>query len=328
MTCLTECPNQVTVTSSLASPVMTAPLLPATTPVLAIDLIHSATNGDSNLWAPLAMEDELLTMPSPRIFSAINSLQLLMDSGMDVSKPTTCSRFCLPDTTMPQMMAMVFPQIWQKQMRLRLTPWPSFWMDLTDGNELMTPCILQKSSYEFHAQDVQPRFRFSQDNVHLKLSRPSAAICVFCTVLFGNQSMMLHDGLRQGMQHQADQLEETYYANHVLEHASTPDKLQKAMHNLNIFFPTGLTPLSINFAINGNTSVCFTGLFRTVPQRLKTTIMEMIATAKRGLERVERAGASSGNPPQEDPRMDHLPWGKNLMTQNKPLPNYENRFSG
>ena len=88
VTCSTVCLNQVTVTLSLASLVMTAPLLPATTPVLVTNLMHTASNGDSNLWALLAMEDELLTTPSPLIFSAVDSKQPFLNHDLDGSPHT------------------------------------------------------------------------------------------------------------------------------------------------------------------------------------------------------------------------------------------------
>ncbi|XP_037476044.1 uncharacterized protein LOC119353528 [Triticum dicoccoides] len=44
-------------------------------------------------------------------------------------------RSCLPDTPKLSLMAMAFQQVWWQWMRLRPTPWPSFWRDLADGNE-------------------------------------------------------------------------------------------------------------------------------------------------------------------------------------------------
>lgn len=112
VTCSTECSNQVSAMSFL-SPVTTASLLSADTPALVADLVHPATNDDSNRRVPLAMEDELLTSPSPLMFSVVDSVQPFLNRDMDVSLPTR-----------------------HQGLLIRPTPWPSFQMHLADGNEV------------------------------------------------------------------------------------------------------------------------------------------------------------------------------------------------
>uniref|UniRef100_A0A453IS89 TOG domain-containing protein n=1 Tax=Aegilops tauschii subsp. strangulata TaxID=200361 RepID=A0A453IS89_AEGTS len=75
-----------------------------------------------------------------------------------------------------------------------------------DTLERQLVIVYLQPSYELHVRDVQPRIRFSQNNLHLKLSRSSAAIWVFCAVLSGHPSFMLQNGLTPGMQQQAGQL--------------------------------------------------------------------------------------------------------------------------
>uniref|UniRef100_A0A453BLD8 Uncharacterized protein n=1 Tax=Aegilops tauschii subsp. strangulata TaxID=200361 RepID=A0A453BLD8_AEGTS len=92
------------------------------TVVLVTNLSHPASNGDSNLWAPLAMEDKLLTPPSSPMFSAIYSMQPFLNHDLDVSLPTRHLGLLIRPTPWPSFLADHFAE----GNEIRPTPWPSF----------------------------------------------------------------------------------------------------------------------------------------------------------------------------------------------------------